>query len=253
MVQAERVRIISDLHVWGSDDPLYARLLGWLKKDVKSGDVIVLAGDIFDMMVGNQRIYRERFSAFFETLREVQDRVAGLYYIEGNHDFWLNSLFRAENVRIQICPKDISVQVGAKKLYIAHGDLVDPNDWGYRVLRVFLRSPILWAFQKFAPGSFVDWVGQGSSRRSRASRPATTTGLPLDRLERLRKAYRSFSAAKIREGYDAVVLGHCHDRDEMEFKVGDRKGRYLNVGFPRTHETSIEWTPDQDLPSRILF
>ncbi|MBL7716362.1 MAG: UDP-2,3-diacylglucosamine diphosphatase [Bdellovibrionales bacterium] len=252
MIQANRVRIISDLHVWGDDDPLYLKLLNWLVQDVSEGDVIVLAGDIFDMLIGNQRVYRERYRQFFEALRKIQDRAAAIYYIEGNHDFWLKDLFRAQGLRVQICPKEIAIQVGSRKLYVAHGDLVDRSDWGYRILRVFLRSPFLWAFQKFAPGSFVDWVGQTSSRRSRGSRP-TMAEMSLMRLEHLRKAYRSFSAAKIHEGFDAVVLGHCHDRDEMEFKVGDRLGRYLNVGFPRTHETSIEWTATQDLPSRIPF
>jgi UDP-2,3-diacylglucosamine pyrophosphatase LpxH len=133
--------------------------------------------------------------------------------------------------------------LGSASLYVAHGDLVDRSDWGYLALRAFYRSLVFRAFVRLAPGRFLDWLGRTLSRLSRERKPLLPTEMPIKRRERLRKIYRSFAAEKIAEGFDFVILGHCHDLDEMEFRVADRRGHYANMGYPREHGSYLVWEP----------
>ena len=92
-----------------------------------------------------------------------------------------------------------------------------------------------------APGEWVDRIGNSSSRRSRATRGVVPESAEPDDLDRIRKIYRNFAAERLLQGYDYVILGHCHDLDEMSFTIGDRTGQYINVGYPRVHDSYLIW------------
>lgn len=237
--------ILSDLHIWGREDPLYSSLLALLRARAQSGDTVVMAGDLFDLFVGNKPIFLERYSEFFTEIRAAGDRGVRLYYIEGNHDFLIRKAF--EGVKgITIHSRDVSVEIGGKKFFFAHGDLVDRKDYGYLAWRAFFRSPVMKTVVTLLPGSAVDWIGNTLSKRSRGKKPVLPSGLPADRVESLRKAYRSYAAECLSRGYDFVVMGHCHDLDEMSFSIGGRTGQYVNVGYPRIHGSFLSWSPGED-------
>ncbi len=238
--------VVSDLHIDRSTDPLLSGLIAFLTERVKPGDCVVFAGDVFDVFIGNKKIFRDRYRGFIELVVSLADRGADVHYIEGNHDFQLKKLFgRLKGVTHHA--SEVEIQCGQKRVYIAHGDLVNSKDYGYRILRGVLRSVPLRAMIRQAPGKIVDGIGQWMSGQSKAShrQPQGLPRLSEGHLEQLRKCYRSFAALKINQGFDFVILGHCHDRDEMKFKVGDRLGHYMNVGYPRVHQSLVFWTPER--------
>ena len=47
------------------------------------------------------------------------------------------------------------------------------------------------------------------------------------------------------QGIATNILGHCHDLDSMKFKVGERQGVYMNIGFPKSHGSIVTWS-DED-------
>ena len=235
--------VVSDLHIDRSLDPLLGGLVQFFSARVVEGDCVVFAGDVFDLFVGNKKVFRDRYRPFIQLVVDLTARGAEIHYIEGNHDFHLKKLFgRLPGVRLH--STDVELQLGGKRFYIAHGDLVDSKDYGYRLLRGALRSLPIRAVIRQTPGRLIDSIGRWMSQSSRAQH-RQSQGLPIltdGNLERLRTCYRSFSASKINQGFDFVILGHCHDRDEMRFKVGDRAGHYMNVGYPRVHETLVYWS-----------
>ncbi len=244
-----RLLVVSDLHILGPDDPVYLSLLDLLRHRTHPGDEVVLAGDIFDLFVGSKAVFRDRYEGFFSTLKEAGARGVNLHYIEGNHDFLLRKAF-AEIPRFHLYPHEVKLELAGKRFFVAHGDTVDRSDYGYRALRVLFRSPLMKTLVKVTPGKVLDSIGKRSSEASRGSRPRMLAELPLDRAEALRRRFRSYAAEKLAQGYDYVVLGHCHDLDEMRFKVGDRQGQYVNVGFPRVHGSFLSWEPGEALISR---
>src|SRR5579885_2704936 len=179
---------VSDLHVSGSDDPLYRSLLALLNGRASSGDVVVLAGDLFDLFVGNKKIFRERYGEFFSALESAGRRGVEIHYIEGNHDFLIRRAF--EGIPgLHVHAHDVSLELGGRKFFFAHGDTAERGDLKYLALRLFLRSPILKAFVALAPGGLVDRIGRGGSKRSRKGRPRLPAEFPVGRMESLRKVY----------------------------------------------------------------
>src|SRR5439155_1149483 len=156
--------------------------------------------------------------------------------IEGNHDFLIRPAFRGIR-KFKIHTDEIQLKVDGKRFFVAHGDLVDRTDLKYMAWRFLARSPLMKSVLAAVPGALVDRVGQVSSQRSRQAKAVLPITLPGGQLESLRKTYRNFAADRLLQGYDYVVLGHCHDLDEMCFSIGDRVGQYINVGFPRVHNS----------------
>lgn len=239
-----RLLVVSDLHIWGPDDPLYQSLLSLIRERAGAGDTLVLAGDVFDLFVGNKAVFLQRYAGFFEELRRAGERGVRLHYIEGNHDFLIGRAFRGIP-GCHVHAHHVVIELGGKRFFVAHGDTVDSSDYGYRALRVFFRSPVMRAFVSLAPGRLIARIGETSSRKSRESRPRLVKDLPVTRIEGLRKSYRNYAAERLSEGFDFVVLGHCHDLDEMRFRIGERTGQYVNVGYPRAHGSFLAWSPGE--------
>ena len=241
--------VVSDLHVWGADDPLYGSLISLVRDRASAGDTVVLAGDLFDVFVGPKKVFVSEYSDFIQELKAAAKRGVIVHYIEGNHDFQLKRLFSGVK-GVELHTESVEIRLENKRFFIAHGDLADTKDYGYRLLRGVLRSPALKAAIAVAPGRLVERIGKKSSQFSRERSPRMPTELPIERRERLRTVYRSYAAERLAEGYDFVVMGHCHDLDEKTFKIGNRVGQYINVGYPRAHGSFLAWHPGEEKVSR---
>ena len=232
-----RLLAISDLHIQDSQDPIYRSLIQLLDQFGTRGDTIVLAGDLFDLFVGNKTLFLQRYQDFFHAINMACERGVTVHYVEGNHDFLMKKAFQA-------CPSfhhhthSFDFEIAGKRFFVEHGDLVDKSDYRYRALRAFFRSPVIKAFVKVAPDSWIDWIGKSSSETSKKYRP--NTPMPAQ-FEKIRHLFRNHAAERLAEGYDYVIMGHCHDLDEMCFRIGDRHGQYINVGFPRVHGSYLIW------------
>jgi UDP-2,3-diacylglucosamine hydrolase len=238
------ILIVSDLHITSSkdeQDPLYPSLIRLVRDRCQPGDTLILAGDVFDVFVGNKPLYLKRYQEFFQEIHAADARGVCVHYIEGNHDFLMRTAFKG-TPGVKIHDHELVIQDSGQKFFIAHGDTVDRKDYGYRALRLFFRSPAMKALAASLPGEVVDRIGQFGSQRSRSKKPAEPAHLPTHRMERLRNLYRSYAAEKLKQGYDYVVLGHCHDLDEMSFQIGERRGQYINVGYPRAHGSFLFWS-----------
>jgi UDP-2,3-diacylglucosamine hydrolase len=228
---------VSDLHIRDEHDPLYAPLVALFTERARPGDHVVLAGDIFDVFVGDKPEFTERYGAFIGAARDAAARGVHVYYVEGNHDFLMTRALPG----VRVHARAAELVIGGKRVFVGHGDLADARDWGYRALRVFFRSPLFRAFVHLAPRGWLSAIGRRSSRYSRGDDTGLAAHLPRERLEALRCVYRSFAAERVREGFDFVVLGHCHDLDEKSFTLDGREAQYINVGYPRAHGSFLTW------------
>ena len=237
-----QVFILSDLHIENSKDPMYASFLEVLNTKPTKSDVVVLAGDIFDFWVGNRDIFKNEYAAFLEALKRLKANQVQVYYIEGNHDFHLKS---ALSPYLNLNHRSIEFKLDDKNFFVAHGDLVNLADVGYLLLRFLFRSPLISFLVKIVPEGFLKKLGEFLSKKSRQYNPRIRNST--------RTKFRNYAVIKIQKGYDFVALGHCHDDDQMTFKIGDRTGAYANVGFPKVHKTYLYWKEGQSEFQKVKF
>jgi UDP-2,3-diacylglucosamine hydrolase len=241
--------VVSDTHIEDARDSLYFSVIRLIRERAEPGDTIVLSGDIFDLFIGSKKVFKERYSLFLETLRAAAARGCHIHYIEGNHDFLMRRVFKGMS-GINYHERGFDLEVSGKKFYFAHGDTIDREDYGYLFLRAVLRNPVTKLIEPIVPGQWIDHIGRGSSQLSRKH---SAHHRPVSDFERVRRLFRSFAAEQCRKGFDFVVLGHCHDLDEMIFSIGERQAQYINVGYPRVHGSFLSWSPgDQKIQREAL-
>lgn len=212
---------LSDLHLQSDGDGNALRLIKFLQTEPQSGDVLVIGGDLFDLFVGNKKVFRKKFQEAVSAINRCSQRGVNVFYAEGNHDFYLESVF-ANNVKIYPEAFLLNLQ---KKIWIAHGDRIDPKDTGYHFLRFVLRSLPIKILVKIIPNYFLEWIGTWSSRQSRKYNNAEK--ISPEKVEYTKSVFSSYARSKFRESFDWVFLGHSHLKDHLE----DGERVYINLGF----------------------
>ncbi len=201
---------IADAHLLAPEDANYRRLLDFLRTQRGETRTLVLLGDIFEFWIGYRWCVFSAYVPLLEALRELREAGTRIVYVEGNHDFHLGPYF-AETLGCDILPDGGVIELDGQKIHISHGDLIDPADRGYRLLRRILRSRPLRALATILP---PDWAWAIARRAGALSRRSHTPSLhrepPLHLLEE--HARRHFAA-----GCQAVVTGHFHAPARRDF------------------------------------
>ena len=242
---------ISDIHITDSKDPAYRKLLTFVSQ-AQTGDLVFLGGDVFDFLGGDQPILTREYSEFIKAVSEKIKSGARFLYVEGNHDFHLKFLTR-KIPGLELSPESFSVDFEGKRFYLAHGDLVDQEDRKYLMLRKFFRSPFIRTAAKVLPGRLVAMIGAQSDKAFGDQTSKTPEARPSVRLTKTREKFRDFAERKFAQGFDFVVLGHCHDLDEYRATEKSKPVHYMNVGFPKKHETFVFWEPGMSSLERKPF
>jgi len=209
---------LSDAHLERPSDPNYQHMLAFLKGLDGLPDLVIL-GDFFAFWMGFGSV-PARYAPVVEALASLSRSGTRIHYVEGNHDIDVGRYF-APHLGATVYPERGEITLGGRRVLLVHGDTVDRADRGYRFLRAVLRSlPLKGLSRLLAPErvlAFADPYTVGKA--GRAYRAGHLPAL----LER-------YARARWEEGYDGVVMGHCH---HPAFVTGERAGRpvfYANLG-----------------------
>ena len=236
-----RLLILSDLHIWGPEDPLYRALLRFLNEQMTDGVSLFIVGDLFDIFIGNKAIFSQKYRELIDLLKLKCRSGANVYYLEGNHDFLLKGVFAGES-RIEIFSEEIIFEWDQRLFYFCHGDRINPRDYSYRAFRMAIRNPLSKCLIDICPGTILDSVGRSLSATSRKYNPNAN--------DETIQMFRNYACDKISKGYDFVVMGHSHYLDDIKFKVDSHQGQYVNVGFPRRDCRYLEISPGEPFVSQ---
>ena len=242
-----KVHALSDLHLLHPGEPFYQKILNWLSTVPQPGDHVALAGDIFDVYVGNKSVFRKLHSPFFEAIRGLSQRGVFVHHVEGNHDFWLRGAYLDSGCAdVRVHGDSIEIELSGRTLRVEHGDLADPTDRIYLLLRKFFRSGLALAMIGGTPGVLLDWMGRTWSNGSRDRQGELPESWSEERRNQLRQIYFEYSRSRVGPGRaDSLIMGHCHDAHDCP--------GYMNVGFPRRHQAWVRWTPESNTLERIPF
>lgn len=214
---------LSDTHIRGESDPAYARLLEFLES-VKGSDHLFILGDFFDFWFCDRANVYPGFRPLIEGLLRLREEGTAVHLFEGNHDFFLNDFFAGTGINVY--PEWAEITLDGKRLLLSHGDLVDTENRRYLFLRKVLRSRLFYNFQKLIPPKARWRLAELSSR--------TSNRFPEPR-EALAAKMEEYGRGKLREGYGAVILGHCHIPVLREFTNGGVVGIFCTLGDWVTH------------------
>ena len=203
IVAGMRDLFIADAHLRDPQDENYRNLLSFLTGQKGEIRTLYLLGDIFQFWLGPRFADFAPYQPLLVLLKELQAAGTGIVYIEGNHDFYLTPYF-GDVMGCQILPDGGEVNLGDCTVHVAHGDLTDPEDTGYRKLRLLLRSGFIrWLSRVLTANqiwSISEW-GSNKSAEQRVGKEARSA--PREKLLNYARPY-------FESGCSAVITGHFH-------------------------------------------
>lgn len=221
-VDADDVRIAGDTHfrdrALAGEAERRERFIRFLDS-TPSGTYLVLLGDIFDFYFEYRSVVPRRFLDIFAALSRASTRGVDTHFIGGNHDYWVGDFF-ARELGVRVHQEEIRVAAQGRKLVIAHGDLVMPRDYGYKVLKSVIRNPLVIGASRWIHPDVLDAIAGGVAHASR-------TYFSVEQEKRARTVTEHAWGHFFERGNDAFVMGHVHlpvheTREGKEFViVGD--------------------------------
>ncbi|MBE0577332.1 MAG: UDP-2,3-diacylglucosamine diphosphatase [Desulfuromonadales bacterium] len=213
-----RALFLADAHLSKPSDPNYRTLLAFLEEQCGKTDQLILLGDIFEFWIGKTTVVAD-YAPLIDALERMHQQGTKLVYVEGNHDFHLGRVF-TDRLSCQVFPDGGSIDLDGKKVFIAHGDLANPDDAGYRCLRKFLRSSLIRTLLRIVPNSLIMAIANRGSDKSRKSYGVRRNRWPV------REILKPYAEAILAAGHQAVVTGHFHQ--PFHEKLGD--GELIALG-----------------------
>ena len=218
---------VSDAHLAFPEDDNYRKMLEFM--DGLSGlPDLFIVGDFFAFWMGFKRV-PQRFVPIMERLSRLVAGGTRLHYVEGNHDIDVGRYF-GKHLGARVYPEKAEITLGGKRLLIAHGDMVDGADTGYRRLRWLLRCACMKGLSHgLSPAAVLKVADRFTIGKTYA----------VDRATHLPGLMRAFARERWGEGYDGVLMGHCHQPEFTCDTVAGRDCFYANLGDWIQHFTYV--------------
>ena len=198
-----RAIFIADAHLASPEALNFRLLLRFLGELEGKLDTLYIVGDLFDFWLGFPSQPFTQYNAVLDALDRLVRSGCRLVYYEGNHDFHLGDVF-SQRLRAEIHPGPSIESVQGKRLYICHGDQINREDHGYRVLRFLLRTGVVAAAVRHFPPAWAEKIRRVLQVRSQAGYSIKTSRWDY------RQILLGFAGAVQRQGCDGLVAGHFH-------------------------------------------
>jgi UDP-2,3-diacylglucosamine hydrolase len=184
-------------------------------------DHLFILGDFFDFWFSRGSVIYPEYRVIVRELAALKQRGVTVHFLEGNHDFFLADYF-TRRLGLEVLTDWGEWHDGQRRILFSHGDTVDLQNRKYLFLRRVLRSRAVYRLQKVLPLSMLWAAARISSEASQ--------GRSREQAERLAEKMHAFAAQKIGEGFDAVVLGHCHHPRLREWSASQGKVATVTLG-----------------------
>ncbi len=197
------------------------KLVSFLEFSAPDAKEIYIVGDLFDCWIEYRKVVPKGYFNLLSALNKISEAGIPINFLSGNHDFWLNTYLRDE-VGMNIYYDPIERVLDGKKFFIAHGDGLSKGDTGYKIIKKILRSKVNQFLYSLIHPDIGIMLAQGSSKGSRSH----TSGNPFGAGDGM----KDFAAAKLKEGYDFVVMGHYHKPQKVEVNNNGKASYFITLG-----------------------
>jgi UDP-2,3-diacylglucosamine hydrolase len=186
-----------------SNDKKIKKLEEFINSLEENKGSIFIMGDFFDYYFEYKKNNPDYFDDIFSMLDKIKKTGFEIYFLAGNHDYWIGDKFRSYTTKSFLVDQTISI--GAKKIYVTHGDGILSWDKGYRLLKTILRSRIFNFFYSMLPKSLALSIAKKISYERKDSHQVNNA-----LLEKIHNELIQFSRKEWGKGADLVIMGHYH-------------------------------------------
>lgn len=208
-----KVYFISDAHLGSlaieeraAQEKRLVRFLDSIKADAEA---VYMLGDMFDFWYEYRYVVPKGFTRFLGKISELTDRGIEVHYLLGNHDMWMYGYLQHE-CGVVLHEGAVTVEMGGRKFFLAHGDGMGDPDRMFRILRGIFHSklcrflfsllPTCWSM-KFGLG----WAGSSMEKHRLEN--------GVDGYKGEEKEYQIVFAKdylKSHPDIDFLIMGHRH-------------------------------------------
>lgn len=204
---------IADSHLKSPNSEEYRDLVAFLKNLLNDSELsaLFILGDFFDFFVGFPHIIFYEHLEIIALLKNLENKGIPIFYIEGNHDFFLKKLNKYGS-KINFIENKIALYQNGK-FFISHGDLLYKRNYSHRIMTFFIKNKITNFLTYLLPPYLVYHFAHFVSKLSR---------------EKIREEFKEeqlkdFISSAIKEGYDGAILGHFHKKTVISLNICNKK------------------------------
>lgn len=190
------VYFFSDVHFQGQGSLGDTHFLSCLESLKTKASAIYFVGDLLDFWIGHAEEH-EPYQALWATFRRLIASGVRLHCFTGNHD--PAPLLKLEHIGVEIYTEGQAIDFDQRRIWIEHGDLLDPSSLLRRLICKIARLPAFLSVARMLPSRMV-W----SAAHRYTSRPHTYDR-PLHTQLRT-----TWFESKINAGCQDVIIGHYH-------------------------------------------
>ena len=139
MQRADRILLISDLHLEEARDDLTRAFLDFLGREGPGARALYILGDLFNVWIGDDDD-RPLYAVVTQALKQQAGQGLAIYLLHGNRDFLLGKRFAAEAGATLLHEPHVLHHQG-KHYLLLHGDVLCTRDTGYLQFRNLVRDP----------------------------------------------------------------------------------------------------------------
>lgn len=194
------------------------KLVDWLEGTKVDATAIYLLGDIFDFWFEYRTVVPKGFVRFLGKLAELVDAGIEVHYFTGNHDIWTFG-YLEEEVGLIVHRKPLTVQLGSKRFLLAHGDGIDPDDHGFKLIRRIFHSPLAQKIFRWVPPQLGQEFGYNWSKRNRRKHIKYENKYLGEHDESLVIFAKKYFE---KNDVDFIVFGHRHIALDLQLKNNKR-------------------------------
>jgi len=217
-----RVIVVADAHL-GQVPPAVGKAFhAFLEEIPRPGDHLVVTGDLFDFWFEYRSVIPRKHFATVAKLQEVRARGIPITFVGGNHDRWGGSFF-TEDLGIEFFGGEAELNLGGRRVFIAHGDGLTEQHWSGVLMHRFTRHPLTVAVFRVLHPTIGFWIADLFSRHL-----ADNT---KDRrvLDRAADAQRKWAADFLGTHADVQLVIMAHTHRPMMDRLPDGRA-FLNPG-----------------------
>ncbi len=236
-VNLKKILFICDAHLGSGTNEEQKKLilLSFLRSlSPQTVSTLYVLGDLFDFWFEYESVMLSRNFHVLSALNDVAERGIDIHLVVGNHDFWAGD-FMEKTIGVKVHHDPIEMNLDGRRVYICHGDGLNPYDHGYLFLKAVIRNKVvIWLTRLIHPDLLMK-VARWSSKLSRQS---TSVAGKL----REDEGIQDFALKKFADGFDIVIAGHSHMPHDESHSVDGKPKRYFNVGDMQERFSYLEYS-----------